>query len=163
MIICMQCGYQNEGKNPKNCENCGALLPRMDTSSMVRMEEQSGRVKQFSDAVEHVRSGEWGAEEFLGFLQEMFDTLSTLRAEIETLIVESDYEEHGSEEVEQGLGGMNMFEEGMQEMSLYTEDGEISHLDLGMEHIIQGNAMLNDAKRINRTSRNKLEDEWGTM
>ena len=163
MIICMQCGHQNEGKNLRNCENCGAILPRMDTSSMVRSEEQSGRVKQFSDAVENVRSGEWSPEEFIEFLQGIYEALSNLRGDIENLIVESEYEEHGSEEVEQGLGGMNLFEEGMEEMSLYAEDGDLMHLDMGMEKIIQGNAMINDAKRINRVSRQELEDEWGCM
>ena len=85
MIICMQCGYQNEGKNLRKCQNCGALLPRMDTSAMVQVEEQSGRVKQFADAVEKVRSEEWGPEEFYEFLSGVYEQLGNLRGEIEEL------------------------------------------------------------------------------
>ena len=51
----------------------------------------------------------------------------------------------------------------MQEMSLYVEDGELSHLDTGMQLIIEGNSLLNDAKRLNRSGRKDLEEQWGTM
>ena len=105
LIICMQCGHQNEGHNLKNCQNCGALLPRMDTSAMVRVEEESGQVKQFSEAVEKVRSGEWDQEQFYEFLSGVFERLGNLRAEIEEIIVENKYDEYANEEVEQGLQG----------------------------------------------------------
>ena len=163
LIICMQCGHQNDGHNLNNCQNCGALLPRMDTSAMVRVEEESGQVKQFSEAVEKVRSGEWDQEQFYEFLSGVFERLGNLRAEIEEIIVENKYDEYANEEVEQGLQGMNCFEEGMQEMSLYVEDGELSHLDTGMQLIIEGNSLLNDAKRLNRSGRKDLEEQWGTM
>lgn len=89
--------------------------------------------------------------------------MGNLRAEIEEIIVENKYDEYANEEVEQGLQGMNCFEEGMQEMSLYVEDGELSHLDTGMQLIIEGNSLLNDAKRLNRSGRKDLEEQWGTM
>ncbi|MGM9991480.1 MAG: hypothetical protein ACI376_01340 [Candidatus Bruticola sp.] len=163
MIICMQCGYQNEGKNLKKCQNCGAILPRMDTSAMVQVEEQSGRVKQFADAVEKVRSEEWGAEDFYEFLSSVYEHLSNLRAEIEEIIAQNQYEEYAAEEISDGLAGMDCFEEGMQEMSCYVDDGDISHLDLGMERIVEGNRRINEAKRINRSSRKELEEQWGTI
>lgn len=163
LIICMQCGYQNEGKNLKKCQNCGAILPHMDTSAMVQVEEQSGRVKQFADAVEKVRSEEWGPEEFYEFLSGVYEQLGNLRGEIEEIINQNEYGEYAAEEVEHGLNGMNLFEEGMQEMSYYVEDGDLSHLDLGMEHIVEGNKMLNEAKRLNRSGRKELEEQWGTI
>ncbi|MCR4783151.1 MAG: hypothetical protein K6A35_01350 [bacterium] len=164
MIICMQCGHQNEGRDLKRCQSCGAILPRLDTSAMVKVEVQSGRVKQFSDAVEKVRSGEWGPEEFWNnFLQPTYNKLSSLREEIEDMITETNYQEQSHEEVEQGLKGMDCFEAGMQEMVAYVEEGEISYLDSGMEKIIEGNNYLNDAKRINREGRKELEEQWGTI
>ncbi|MGM9997804.1 MAG: hypothetical protein ACI38Q_00140 [Candidatus Bruticola sp.] len=163
MIICMQCGEQNEGKNLRKCQNCGAILPRMDTSAMVQVEEQSGRVKQFANAVEKVRSEEWGAEDFYEFLNGVYEQLRSLREEIEEIIVQNQYGEYAPEEVEGGLEGMDCFEEGMQEMSIYVEDGDISHLDLGMEKIVEGNRRINEAKRINRSSRKELEEQWGTI
>ena len=48
-------------------------------------------------------------------------------------------------------------------MSYYVEDGDLSHLDLGMERIVEGNNMLNEAKRINRSGRKELEEQWGTI
>lgn len=130
---------------------------------MVKFEEQSGRIKQFADAIERVRSEEWGPDEFYEFLSGVYEKLMGLRGEIEEIITEGEYEEYASEEVEQGINGINLFEEGMQEMSYYVEDGDISHLDIGMERMVEGNALLNDAKRLNRSGRQKLEDEWGTM
>lgn len=163
MIICMQCGFQNEGKEQKECSNCGALLPRMDTSAMVKVETVSGKVKQFSDAIEKVRSEEWGPEEFYEFLHGVYTDLQEKRAAVESFITENEYEEFASEEVGQGIEGMNQFEMGMEEMSLYVEDGDITHLDIGLEKIARGNEMINDAMRINRAERKRLEDEWGWM
>ena len=86
-----------------------------------------------------------------------------MRGEIEEIITQNEYGEYAAEEVEHGLNGMNLFEEGMQEMSYYVEDGDLSHLDLGMERIVEGNNMLNEAKRINRSGRKELEEQWGTI
>ncbi len=162
MIICMQCGFQNE-KETKNCENCGAQLPRVDTSAMIKVEKVAGRAGQFQNAVEQVKSGEWGTEEFFEFLQNIYQVLAEKRASAEQLIAETNYHEMAEEEVQQGLEGMDQFEEGMQEMSLYVEDGEISHLDIGLELIFSGNEKINDAMMINRAERRKLEEEWGWM
>lgn len=160
MIICMQCGHQNEGKNPKNCESCGAVLPRMDTSSVVRVEERSDRLREFSEAIEKVRSGAWGREDFDKFIHGLYDRLVALRVGIEGIITDNEYQEYASEEVQCGLEGMNLYEAGMVEMSLYGEDGDFAHLDRGMDNIVKGNAMLNEAKRLNRAGRQALAEMW---
>lgn len=130
---------------------------------MVKVEKVSGRMGQFVDAVNNVKGGAWSAEEFLEFLQNMFVVLQEKRVGTEALIEESHYDEFCQEEVELGLQGMEQFEEGMQEMSLFLEDGEVAHLDVGLASINHGNELLNDAMRVNRASRRKLEDEWGLM
>ena len=162
MIICMQCGAQN-GKGAKVCASCGAILPRMDTSSMVTVDKIAGRFTQFRDAVERVKEGHWSSEEFLEFLQNIYALLSEKRAGTEQLIQETGYEEYADDEVSQGRDGMDQYELGMQELSLFLEDGETDHLDQGLDLIWQGNERLNDAMRINRAERKKLEDEWGWM
>ncbi len=162
MIICMQCGTQNE-KGLKLCAGCGATLPRLDTTSMVTVDKVAGRFQQFRDAVDRVKAGQWATEDFFEFLQNIYTLLADKRSGTEQLIQESGYEEYADDEVRQGRDGMDHYEMGMQEMSLFVEDGELSHLDLGLDLIWQGNERLNDAMRINRAERKKLEDEWGWM
>lgn len=162
MIICMQCGAQND-KNAKLCVNCSASLPKMDLTAMVAVDKVAGRFQQFKDAVERVKSGTWTSEEFFEFLQNIYGLLAEKRQGTEQFIQESGYEDYSEDEVRQGRDGMDHYELGMQEMSLYIEDGDTVHLDYGLDMIWQGNERINDAMRINRIERKKLEDEWGWM
>lgn len=162
MIICMQCGAQSH-KGAKSCSSCGAILPRMDTSSMVTVDKIAGRFQQFKDAVDRVKTGQWQSEEFFDFLQNIYALLADKRSGTEQLIQETGYEEYSDDEVRQGRDGMDHYEMGMQEMSLFVEDGDTAHLDHGLDLIWQGNERINDAMRINRAERKKLEDEWGWM
>ena len=130
---------------------------------MVAVDKVAGRFQQFKDAVERVRSGQWASDDFLEFLQNIYTLLTEKRMSAEQLIQESGYEEYAEDEVRQGRDGMDHYEMGMQEMSLFLEDGEMAHLDQGLDLIWQGNERLNDAMRINRAERKKLEDEWGWM
>lgn len=162
MIICMQCGADNP-RGGNLCRSCQATLPRMDTSSMLVGDKIVGRYNQFKEAVAKVKEGAWSTEEFFEFLQSLYGFLSEKRLGTEQLIAESGYEEYGEEEVRQGRDGMNHFEMGMQEMALFLEDGDLQHLDEGLSILWRGNEFINDAMRINRAERRKLEDEWGWM
>lgn len=162
MIVCMQCGSQNE-KNANFCWSCNAVLPKLDTTAMITVDKVVGRFNQFKDAVERVKNGTWTSEEFFEFLQNIYATLAEKRLGTEGFIQEAGYEEYSGDEVRQGRDGMDHYELGMQEMSLFIEDGDVSHLDHGLDLIWQGNERINDAMRINRMERRKLEDEWGWM
>lgn len=130
---------------------------------MVKVDKIAGRFGQIKDAVERVKAEEWEAAEFYEFLNNIYAVLSEKRVSTEQLITESDYAEFAGDEVTQGLEGMDQYEAGLQEMSLYVEDGELAHLDTGLELIWQGNEAINDAMRMNRAERRKLEEEWGWM
>ena len=52
---------------------------------------------------------------------------------------------------------MENFEQGIEEMWLYTQDGNVAHLDTGLKTIKKGNDLLNKAMTINRDGYEELE------
>lgn len=121
------------------------------------MERIVGRYNQFKRAVDNVRNGSWTAEEFNEFLVNIYGVLSAKAQECRDIITEENYEETDGSEVEHGVSGMDLYEAGMQEMSLFLEDGEMVHLDEGLALIWEGNEKINEAMRINRESRDNLD------
>jgi hypothetical protein len=107
--------------------------------------------------VERTRAGEWNAEDFEAFLLHVFEVLTEKAAECRTLIEETCYHEEAPEEVETGLGGVDLYEIGMQELWLYLQDGDVSHLEEGLRLVWEGNEKINEAMRINRDSREDLD------
>lgn len=167
MILCVQCGHQNNDSE-RNCVECGALLPRdnygmgfSDSSSSLELE--TGRVRQFADAVEKVRSGEWSVDDFGAFIHHMYETLGNMRASIEQDLIDMGYEEFGAEEMECGIEGLDLFDAGMEEMSLYCEDEDEGHLAEGMERIVKGNEKIHEAKCKNRSERKGFEADWAVF
>ncbi len=158
----MQCGGQNT-KEDKRCKSCGAIMPHYEMTPTVKVEVVTGRFKIFHDAVEAVKTGNMPVEAFYELLQNQYAILLEKRGEIETILHETNYAETAATEVSQGIQGMDHYEMGVQEMSMFCEDGEVIHLENGLDMIRMGNDMLNDAKRINRMDRKKLEEEWGWM
>ena len=138
-------------------------MPHFEVTPTVKVEVVSGRFQKFHDSVEQVRSGAMSAEDFGEFLQKQYEILQNIRAEIENIVAGTDYLEKAAEEMSQGVQGMDHYEAGIQEMWAYLDDGEAEHLEAGLDMVRIGNELINDAKRINRLSRKKLEDEWGMM
>lgn len=162
MVICMQCGAQNR-KGDKHCNSCGAAMPHFEVTPTVKVETVTGRFKLFHDAVENVKQGNLSVEDFYDFLHQQYEILLEKRNDIEASINESNYMESAGDEVSQGVQGMDHFEAGIQELSLFCEDGEFVHLESGIDLIRMGNDFINDAMRINRVSRKELEEQWGVM
>ncbi|MDO5296030.1 MAG: hypothetical protein Q4F00_05185 [bacterium] len=162
MVICMQCGSQNRKEN-KKCSSCGAPMPHFEMTPTVKVEVVTGRFKKFHDNVEGVRNGQISPEAFGEFLQDQYETLQKFRGEIAEVIEGTDYLEKCHDEMTQGIAGMDHYEEGVHEMWAYLEDGDVEHLEAGLEMIRMGNDCINDAMRINRMARKQLEEEWGTM
>ena len=137
-------------------------MPRFETAKTTKVEPVAGRFKIFHEHVEAVRSGAITVEAFYEFLHEQYTVLMGLRGEIEELCSE-DYAAKSPDEISQGVQGMDSTEQGVQELSMYCEDGNAEHLEIGLDLIRRGTDLINDAKRINRASRDKLEEEWGFM
>jgi dGTP triphosphohydrolase len=159
----MHCGAQNE-QGSKHCGQCQAALPKMDYSAMmVTHQAVNGRYNQFREAAERVKRGEWSAQEMAEFLQNMARILEEKAQAAIDYINSCNYYEDNQEEVDLGLEGIQDYEAGMTEMYAFTEDGDLTHLDRGLEMIFQGNEKINEAMRRNREARKRLEEEWGWM
>lgn len=116
-----------------------------------------GRYNQFKRAVDNVRSEAWSPEEFNEFLVNIYEDLSAKAQEMREIIVNENYGDYAKEEVECGLAGLDLFEAGMQELSLLLEDGEFVHLDEGLSLIWEGNEKINEAMRLNREGRDNID------
>lgn len=121
------------------------------------MEPIVGRYNKIKQAAEGVRSGELSAEEFEQFLSSTYDLLSAKGNECRTIIDEENYAEESPDEVGEGLGGLDLYEAGLQEMYHYLEDGDFGHLDEGLAMIWEGNEKINKAMALNREGREDLD------
>lgn len=165
MIICLVCGAENAPKT-NACSSCGANLPKMDYSTSTAT-ATGGRVTerfdQFQQACHKVKMGEWNQEEFSTWLQVIHNTLTEKANGYVSHIQDSGYFEYQMEEVEMSFTGLEDYENGMQHLWQYTETGDVSHLDQGLQLIWEGNEKINESMRLNRQFRRGLEEEWGYM
>lgn len=163
MVVCIHCGQQNIPDSAE-CNNCGAVIPQMDRSTYFRTHDTiTERYDEFRVAAEKARAGEWSPQELKQWLENMETMLAKRRDYLINVIKGADYYEYRSEEVELGVTGVFDYEEGMNMMSSFIEDGNPMHLDVGLEKIWEGNEKINEAMRMNREFRRKLEEEWGYM
>ncbi len=163
MIVCLSCGTANGGTG--YCSQCNAPLPKIDpNSNMSGTGHQTGRFEQIRDACDKVRTQAWTLEEFEQFISNLFNFLEGHKNAIIGYVKETGYFEYGSQEVEMGFTGVQRYEEGLELIYTYIEDGvPESVLDQGLQMIWEGNEMINEAMRENRAARRKLEEEWGYM
>ena len=162
MTVCLSCGHTNQGGG--YCVCCNAPLPRIEPARLEPWGHQTGRFEQIRDACEKVRSQAWTLEEFEQFISNLFNFLEGHKNAIIGYVKETGYFEYGSQEVEMGFTGVQRYEEGLELIYTYIEDGvPESVLDQGLQMIWEGNEMINEAMRENRAARRKLEEEWGYM
>lgn len=141
------------------------MLPKIDPNqNMSGVGHQTGRYEQIKDACDRVRTNNWSLDEFGQFIQNLFQFLESQKDAIVGYVKETGYFEYGSQEVEMGMTGVQRYEEGLELIYSYIEDGvPESVLDQGLAIIWEGNEMINEAMRENRQARRKLEEEWGYM
>lgn len=164
MIVCLSCGTANNG-GAGYCTQCNARLPKIDANQI-----QSGtghitsRYEQIRDACDKVRNQAWSLEEFESYVANLFNFLESHKNAIIGYVKETGYFEYGQGEVEMGMTGVERYEEGLELIYSYVEDGvPETVLDQGLQLIWEGNEMINEAMRENRAARRKLEEEWGYM
>ncbi len=163
MIVCLICGQANQ-QGSSQCSGCGAALPKiMQPTESHGFQKRVGRFNQFKNAAEKAKSGEWSRSEFGEWLSNMSQVLAEKAQELIELYQESGYYEYGPDEVEIGLTGIQEYEQAMEVMWAYVEDGELYHIDEGLELMWEGNEKINEAMRLNREFRRQLEDEYGYM
>jgi len=151
-VICVSCGYQNPvGSN--YCEACLIPLPKVSMFQGFEPTLVTERLLRVQSAVGRVQSGELTMEEYAVFIGENYETLVQKGLDIQEFVDENNYFDDSPEEVEKGYEGMKAWEEGLQVLYLYTEDGDPGHLTSGMELIVHGNNCINEAMTFNRENR----------
>lgn len=159
-MLCVKCGFQNaEGAN--YCSQCNAQLPR-GLQSPDQVEPEAPRVhdrlQQIEAAVTRVTSGEWNPDEFAQFLEETAQVLAEKERAIRDITIPDEAAEDFREELEVGYTGIDLYNQGVQRMFDYLSDSDPAHLEAGLDLVRQGNEYVNEAMRINRENRRKLEE-----
>ncbi len=165
MIICLVCGSENH-PSQKNCAKCHAVIPKMDYSTSTTAltgGRVTGRFERFQDAVRKVKAGEWSAEEFYHFVENMQNLLGGMASDYVMHVEESGHADNSIDEVEMCFSGIEDYESGMAILASYAETGDMSSLDVGLQQIWEGNEKINEGQRLNLQFRRSLEEEWGYM
>jgi len=159
-LLCVKCGFQNaEGAN--YCSQCHAQLLRVAPVAAQAEPEAprvQDRLQQIAAAVARVTSGEWNPDEFAQFLEETAQILAEKERAIREITIPDEAAEDFREELDIGYAGIELYNQGVQRMFDFLSDGDADHLEAGLELVRQGNEHVNDAMRINRENRRKLEE-----
>ncbi|MFH1453472.1 MAG: hypothetical protein ABIH00_05785 [Armatimonadota bacterium] len=165
-MICFKCGHDNPA-TAVNCEKCKTPLPKMPAGYQAPKPVLTERLQKFRDAINNLKNNIWTAEEFKSFLDNISADLAARFADIKSTDVPVEMEEDFAEEMALGLEGITLYEQGINELYATLQDGNIDHLDIGFEIIEEGNDKINEAMRINRENRQKMEElynpDWGPI
>jgi predicted nucleic acid-binding Zn ribbon protein len=165
---CPFCASKIEPGSEK-CEHCQTILMSNDPldrpAPKTHEYEITGRYDEFAGRVQMVRNSQMSREQFAQWLDSIQKSLLNQRDRYIELIQTSGYYEYGSDEVDMGMTGILEYEESMELMRLFAGDHEIEMevLDGALQKMWDGNEKCNEAMRINREFRAKLEEDWGYM
>ncbi|MBI3928287.1 MAG: hypothetical protein HY319_22275 [Armatimonadetes bacterium] len=146
-----------------NCACCGGVLPKiMQPTANAGFEKRLSRFNQFREAGEKARSGEWSPGEYGEWLRNISGLLAQKTRYLIWLYESTPgYYESSSDEVDMGISGIQDYEESMEIMWGFVEDGQTVHIDQGLQLMWEGNEKINEAMRLNREFRRRLEEEAG--
>lgn len=160
-MLCVKCGFQNSG-GAKYCSKCNAQLPRVLHGPQEEVEPDTPRVQdrlqQIEAAAARAASGEWNPEEFGRFLEETAVILAEKEQAIRDIPIPDEAVEDFREELEVGYMGIDLYNQGVQRMFDFVAETNPLILEEGLELVRQGNEFVNQAMRINRENRRKLEE-----
>ncbi|MBM3461350.1 MAG: zinc ribbon domain-containing protein [Armatimonadetes bacterium] len=162
-MICVKCGQQNPG-GYNYCQRCNAMLPKVahaaEPSEVAAQQKVNERYMQLKEAGDKVVSGEWTVEAYSSFLDGIARILAQKEQDIRDIEIPEEALEDFREELEVGFQGIEMYNQGIANMRLFLDDREPSHIQEGLELVREGNEMINEAMRINRDNRRKLEEMY---
>ena len=116
------------------------------------------RLLEAEEAAQKAASGEWTPQQFDQFIEELTEELNKREEDIRQIEIPPEAVEEFREELEVGFRGIQLWHEGVARMALFTQDGDVAHLEEGLDLCVQGNEHINEAMRINRDNRKKLEE-----
>lgn len=163
-VLCVKCGSENEAE-AKVCARCGALLPRYleeeEAAPAPQQEPIHERLQIFEEAVAKLQEGTWSLEEFSNFLTETAAVLAEKERGIKEIEIPEEAAADFQEELRVGFAGIELYNRGIESMFAYLEAQDPQLLEEGLDSIRQGNERINEAMRINRANRDKLEEACG--
>jgi len=164
---CPFCG-QSLNATDEVCPNCQSTIVSTDPldrpAPKTHDRDITGRYDEFASRVQMVRDGRMTRPQFATWLGTVKQMLAGQRERYVEMIRTSGYYDVSSDEVDMGMTGILEYEEAMEMMVVFaTTDGDIGVLDSALQKMWEGNEKCNEAMRINREFRNKLEDDWGYM
>ena len=159
-MLCLMCGHDNP-ENATVCANCKTPIPRM--SHMVSSSppaKVNDRYLQIKDASDKVLAGQWTIDEYAKYLHDLREEIKQKEREIKEVEIPEESMEEFAEELTVGYHGIDLYNEGISYLMKYTEDGNPINVTHGMQLIYEGNEKINDAMRINRENRKKIEEYY---
>ena len=154
------CGHDNP-ENATVCANCKTPIPRMShmvsSSPPAQVHDRSLQIK---DASDKVLAGQWTIDEYAKYLHDLREVLSQKEREIREVEIPEESMEEFAEELTVGYHGIDLYNEGISYLMKYTEDGNPINVTHGMQLIYEGNEKINDAMRINRENKKKIEEYY---
>ncbi|MBI3926294.1 MAG: hypothetical protein HY319_12190 [Armatimonadetes bacterium] len=139
------------------------MLPRVAAGQQPQQEEPeyvNERLQELEEAAAKAASGEWTVEQFGEYLEGVAQTLAEREQAIREIEIPPEAVEDFREELEVGFAGIQLYNEGVARMMMFVEDSEVSHLEEGIDLVRQGNEHINEAMRINRDNRKRLEEMY---
>jgi hypothetical protein len=118
------------------------------------------RYLQLKEAGDKVRGGIWTIEEYGTFLDNISRILMQKEQEIREIEIPPEAIEEFREELEIGFAGIELYNNGIAHMKVFLEDRNPEHIDYGLDLVKDGNEKINEAMRINRENRRKLEEMY---
>ena len=159
-MLCLMCGHDNP-ENATVCANCKTPIPRMSHMvSSAPPAKVNDRYLQIKDASDKVLAGQWTIDEYAKYLHDLREVLSQKEREIKEVEIPEESMEEFAEELTVGYHGIDLYNEGISYLMKYTEDGNPINVTHGMQLIYEGNERINDAMRINRENRKKIEEYY---
>lgn len=161
MKLCTRCGAQNPD-NLNYCANCNSVLPNIPaaTQSPKPPDKVMERYNQLKEASDLVLTGEWSVEEYGEFLENIAQVLAQKEQEIRDIEIPQEAYEDFAEELTVGFEGINLYNEGVAHMMMYLDTQNPEDIHYGLELVLQGNENINQAMKINRENRRKLEEMY---
>jgi hypothetical protein len=161
LLVCVKCGTQNpDGMN--YCTKCKSQLPRIPHTAQVHRDPEKvmERYNQLKEAADMMKSGEWTEDQFGDFLENISMILSKKEQEIRDIEIPEEAYDDFSEELEVGFKGITLYNEGISHMLLYLDDQDFEHIEYGLDLVYEGNELINEAIKVNRRNRRKLEEMY---
>lgn len=156
-MLCLMCGQDNpEGAG--FCSNCKAVIPKTNIVSSAPPPIVNRRYMLIKTACDKVRSGEWDLNKFGEFVYEVKQSLLEKVEEIKDIGIPEEAMDEFVEELETGYTGVELYLRGVELLILFLSEQKAEHLDQGIVLIAEGNDKINEAMRINRENRRKLEE-----